>query len=207
MDEKAQKYFTYEKQRNAPIHDMQTKDLMKLLNENNYEKGAWVLHMLRMLTLDLQTMKEDRFTGIMREFYQTYHGRRASTEDFRRMVERNVGTDMKWFFDQWVYGAAIPTYRYAWRSEKQPDGQYRVRLQVRQEKVPDTFLMYVPVTIDLGNNRLARLRVRVTGSMTELDLPVLLPSEPRSVRFNDMQGVLADVKSAGWNATTSSVSP
>ena len=35
-----------------------------------YGKGAFVLHMLRMLTLDLQTMKEDRFTNILRDFYR-----------------------------------------------------------------------------------------------------------------------------------------
>ena len=28
------------------------------------------------------------------------------------------------------------------------DGQYRVRLQVQQEDVPETFLAYVPVTVD-----------------------------------------------------------
>ncbi|MEP7324583.1 MAG: M1 family aminopeptidase [Gemmatimonadota bacterium] len=167
-------------------------------NDIVYQKGAWVLHMLRMLTLDLQTMKEDRFTNIMRDFYRTYHSSRASTEDFRRVVERNVGTDMGWFFNQWVYNSAIPTYRVAWRSEPQPDGQFKVRLRVQQEKVPEDFIMYVPVTIDLGGNRVARVRVKITGAVSEVLLPVTLPSQPRSVKFNDMQGVLAEVKTTSW---------
>jgi len=37
----------YEKQHPSPIHDTQTTDLLRLLNANNYQKGAWVLHMLR----------------------------------------------------------------------------------------------------------------------------------------------------------------
>ncbi len=163
-----------------------------------YSKGAWVLHMLRMLTLDLQSMKEDRFTAIMREFYQTYRGGRASTEDFRATVERHVGADMRWFFDQWIYGHTIPTYRVAWQSAAQPDGQHRVRLRVRQENVPPEFMMYVPVTVDLGNNRLARARIRVTGATSEIDFPVPLPGPAKAVRFNDMMGVLADVKNEGW---------
>lgn len=167
-------------------------------NDIVYQKGAWVLHMLRMLTLDLQTMKEDRFTNIMREFYRTYHDSRASTEDFRRVVERNVGADMGWFFNQWVYSAAVPTYRVAWRSEPQGDGTFRVRLRVQQEKVPDDFMMYVPVTVDLGGNRLARARVRIAGPSSEILLPLALPSQPRSVKFNDMQGVLAEVKTTSW---------
>ena len=71
-----------------------------------YKKGAWVVHMLRILMLDLKTMNEDRFTETMQDFYRSYQGQRASTDDFRRVVERHAGTDMGWFFDQWVYGTA-----------------------------------------------------------------------------------------------------
>ena len=46
-----------------------------------------------------RTMNEDRFTETMREFYQTYQGKRASTEDFRRVAERHLGADLGWFFD------------------------------------------------------------------------------------------------------------
>ena len=39
--------FDYEQKNRIPIHDLDTQDLFKLLNGNNYQKGAWVLHMLR----------------------------------------------------------------------------------------------------------------------------------------------------------------
>jgi peptidase M1-like protein len=162
-----------------------------------YQKGAWVLHMLRALMIDLKTMNEDRFTGMMRDFYATYRGKRASTEDFRRMVERHTGADMGWFFDQWVYRSEIPTYRYAYQVSSVEGGKYRVRLRVRQEQVPDDFQMYVPVTVELGKDSRARARVKIKGPLTELELP-LMPSEPKSVRFNDLDGVLAEVKSMGW---------
>ena len=162
-----------------------------------YKKGAWVVHMLRMLMLDLKTMKEDRFTQTMQDFYQSYQGKRASTADFRQVVERHAGTDMGWFFDQWVDGTSLPTYRVAYRSEPMDGGQFRVRLQVLQEGVPDTFLMYVPVTIEMGKDRVARLRVKVTGPRTEIELPPM-PAQPKAVRFNDLEGVLADVKMGDW---------
>jgi hypothetical protein len=163
-----------------------------------YEKGAWVVHMLRILMLDLSTMSDDRFTGMMRDFYQTYEGRRASTEDFRRTVERHTRADMGWFFDQWVHSAAIPTYRVAQRVEPAGDGKFRVRLRVRQENVPDDFQMYVPVTLDLGKGRLARVRVKVKGPVSEIELPIM-PEEPKSVKFNDLEGVLAEVKGGKWD--------
>ena len=153
--------------------------------------------MLRILTLDLGTMNEDRFTGIMKDFYRKYEGRRASTDDFRRVVERHTNTDMGWFFDQYIYNAAIPTYRVAHKVEQGADGQYRVRLRVRQEGVPESFRMYVPVTLDLGRKQAARFRVKVAGAITELELPPV-PSEPKKVVFNDLEGALAEVKTASW---------
>jgi predicted metalloprotease with PDZ domain len=162
-----------------------------------YKKGAWVVHMLRILMLDLKTMDEDRFTETMRDFYRSYQGKRASTADFRRVVERHTGMDMGWFFDQWIYGSALPTYRVAYRAVAMEDGQYRVRLQVQQDGVPDDFMMYVPVTLDLGKDRVAHLRVKVKGPRSELELPPM-PAAPKSVKFNDLEGVLANVKMVGW---------
>ena len=162
-----------------------------------YKKGAWVVHMLRILMLDLKSMNEDRFTETMQDFYRTYEGKRASTADFRRVVERHTGTDMGWFFDQWVDGTAIPTYKVAYHAEPMGDGQFRIRLRVVQEGVPDEFLAYVPVTLDLGKDRVARVRVKVTGARSDLVLPPM-PAEPKSLKFNDFEGVLADVKSVSW---------
>ncbi len=47
MKSEAEQYFSFEKRTRTPIHDTETEDLFKLLNANNYQKGAWVLHMLR----------------------------------------------------------------------------------------------------------------------------------------------------------------
>jgi hypothetical protein len=163
-----------------------------------YQKGAWVLHMLRILMLDLKSMKEDQFTAMMQDFYSTYRGRRASTGDFQGVVEKHIGVRMDWFFKEWVYGTGIPTYRVAYKTEPTGAGQYRVKLRVTQEGVGDDFQMYVPVTVDLGQNRVARVRVKVSGPTSEIDLPLLLPAEPKTVKFNDLEGVLCDVKMVGW---------
>jgi hypothetical protein len=163
-----------------------------------YLKGAWVLHMLRILMLDLRTMNEDPFTAGMREFYGSFNGKRASTDEFRAIVERHAGIPLDWFFDQWVHGTGIPTYTVAHQVRTTDDGKWRVRLRVKQTGVPGSFRMYVPVSIDLGNNRFARMRVRVEGPLTELDLPVVLPAQPVGLKFNELEGVLAEVKTEKW---------
>lgn len=161
-----------------------------------YAKAAWVLHMLRVLMLDLNTVNEDRFTALLRDFYTTYRGRRASTEDFRRVAERHAGVDLGWFFDQWVYGTAVPSYRVAYKFEPE-GGKYRFKLKVWQENVPDDFVMYVPVTVDLGQGRQARLRVKVEGPVSDIDLG-LVPLEPKGLTFNELSGVLCEFKMVKW---------
>lgn len=162
-----------------------------------YEKGAWITHMLRMLMLDLNTAKDDRFSAMMRDFQERYAGRSATTADFQHVVEEHVGLPMDWFFDQWVKGAAIPTYHVAWTTEATPEGRQRVRLRVTQEGVPPEFQAWVLVSADLGENRFANFRIKVTGSQTEYTSP-LLPAAPRAVRFNELHSVLADVKTEAW---------
>ena len=162
-----------------------------------YEKGAWTLHMLRILMLDLRTMKEDRFEATMRDYFQTYKGRSASTDDFRRIAEKHAGAPLDWFFDQWLNTTAIPEYRVAWTAAQGQGGNYTVKLRVRQQNVSDSFLAYVPVKIELEGGQVARLRVKVQGPLTEIDLPPM-PAKPRSLVFNDLSGVLADVSMEGW---------
>jgi hypothetical protein len=103
---------------------------------------------------------------------------------------------MDWFFDQWVYGTGIPTYRVAWQSEQAGDN-WQVRLRVDQERVPADFLMYVPVLLELENNVSVRVRVKVTGAHSDIQLPPV-PARPKRVKFNDLEGVLAEVREVPW---------
>ncbi len=171
-------------------HDPEQYDLIV------YRKGAWVLHMLRNLMLDVRTMKEDAFSETMRDFYLTFRGHRASTQDFQTVVERHMGQPMDWFFQEWVDGTAIPTYVLSHRAEKAADGQYRVKLRLRQQNVPETFRMSVPVNIETADGKETLVRVEVRGPVTEAE--VMLPAEPIKFELNPLESVLAEVKEEGW---------
>ncbi len=162
-----------------------------------YKKGAWVLHMLRNYLLDLNTMKEDKYRNMMREFFSAYVGSSASTEDFQRVVEKHAGANMGWFFKQWVYGTGIPSYTYATRVEEAPGGKYKVTLRVKQANVPADFQMAVPVKIDFGGGKAARVRVMVRGAESEQVLP-LMPLEPEKIIFNDLESVLCEAEEESW---------
>lgn len=162
-----------------------------------YDKGAWVIHMLRNLFMDMQTMDESAFEALMRDVATRFKNQRISTAQFQAVVEEHLGgADMQWFFDQWVHGSAIPTWRWAWRGEEVADG-YRLTLRVRQSGVPDDFRAIVPVTVGFGAEGAATMKVLIEGPETVVELP-LLPREPVEIVFNDFMSVLADVDDENW---------
>ncbi|MBD0279679.1 MAG: M1 family metallopeptidase [Flavisolibacter sp.] len=93
---------------NKPVVDS-TSDLMDLLNANSYQKGAWVLHMLR------NTVGDTVFQKIIRSYYQQYKGSNADTRDFQAIAEKVTGKSWQSFFDQWLYQPGIPKISVHWQ--------------------------------------------------------------------------------------------
>jgi aminopeptidase N len=162
-----------------------------------YHKGAWVLHMLRVMLTDPETGSDQLFTDIMKTFYTRHRGGKAATRSFQQVAEEVVGVDLGWFFDQWVYRSAIPTYTFSSSLVDQPDGTVRASIRIRQENVPDDFKMVVPIELDFGDQGSATVQVLVEGPLTEQELPPL-PMRPRSITFNPYESVLAETRTEGW---------
>jgi aminopeptidase N len=74
----------------------QLSDPGEMLNDNAYEKGGWLLHMLR------RQVGEDAFFEGIRGFYRRYRDATALTDDFRLVMEEASGQNLEWFFDQWA---------------------------------------------------------------------------------------------------------
>ena len=85
-----------------PIIDTAATDLMDLLNTNNYQKGAWVLHSLERLVGDPAF-----FAGI-RAYYAAYRDRTALSSDFAATMSTAAGTDLRWYFDQALLQPGYP---------------------------------------------------------------------------------------------------
>jgi hypothetical protein len=158
-----------------------------------YKKAALVLHMLRNLLVDLKTMQEDRFRTMMKDYYNTHRGDRITTQDFRRLVEKHVGVDMGWFFNQWVYRSDLPTYEFTWDYEPSGRNMYTVHCKVVTTGVPDDFQMYVPLEIEIDKDNKAYIRIFIDSPVYEFSLPDL-PRIPRNLRLNPFESVLAKVK-------------
>jgi hypothetical protein len=157
-----------------------------------YKKGAWVLHMLRNLLLDLNSGDETRFRALLHDFHEAHRNGYATTAEFRAAAEAAAGEDLSWFFAQWVYGTDVPTYHWSWDVAERTPGQWVVHGRVQQSNVPDSFRAQVIVRVDFGGGRFARARGWVDGPETTFDLPAT-SERPVDVQFNDLESVLAEV--------------
>ena len=139
-----------------------------------YPKGAFVLHMLRMMMWTSQ-QGDAAFQSMMKDFVQTYRGKAVSTEDFQSTVEKHMtqGMDlthdqkMDWFFNEWVRGTELPQYNFNFKFDKDTDGKIVMNWTLQQSSVSDAFQMPVPIYLELANKQLAKLGViSIKGNTT-----------------------------------------
>jgi hypothetical protein len=166
-----------------------------------YPKGAYVLHMIRMMMFDNKT-GDQNFKITMQDFVQTYSGKAATTEDFKAMVEKHMTAEMDlegnhrmdWFFNEYVYGTALPSYKIDYNFNKDANGDVVFGLKVTQSGVDDKFRMLVPIYLELADGRIVNLgRARLLGNKAvEEKLPLKgLKDAPKRAFLNYYDDVLA----------------
>ncbi len=165
-----------------------------------YPKGGYILHMIRMMMWEPKA-GDERFKVAMRDFVKSYSNRPASTEDFKATLEKHMtpqmdmdgNRKMDWFFDQYVYGTALPTYKLEHTVSKDDKGTV-LKFNVTQSKVPDNFKMPVPLYLELGDGRIARLgMVNLTGNTSvEQTVPLGQANVKRAMLsyYNDVLGLI-----------------
>jgi len=86
----------------------ETSNYMSLLNSNSYQKGGWILHMLR------KELGDTIFHKAIRAYYSQYANSNADTRDLQKVFEKTSGKDLSAFFDQWLYSPGVPEIEVKW---------------------------------------------------------------------------------------------
>ena len=105
-----------------------------------YQKGAWVLHMLRWNLGD----------SLFFESLQTYANRfafsNALTGDFKNVIEEVSGKDFDWFFEQWIYKAGFPELEIEWEYNRHQTGRYIINAKIAQTQTIEN-IFNIPMEI------------------------------------------------------------
>jgi hypothetical protein len=78
--------------------------------DTSYDKGAWVLHMLR------HVLGDEAFFDTLRAYRAAFEYSAAGTADCQAVCEATFGGSLDWFFSEWIHGSRYPSYEYGWRS-------------------------------------------------------------------------------------------
>ncbi|HVZ56922.1 MAG TPA: M1 family metallopeptidase [Chitinophagaceae bacterium] len=146
---------------NHPVVDTAVTDYMQLLNPNSYQKGGWILHMLR------HQLGDSVFWRSIRTYYAQYAGRNADTRDLQAVFEKVSGRNLQVFFDQWLYQPGVPVVSLGW---KQVAGKLVVTVRQLQPR-PFSFPLELAVRTATGDVRRERIEVRRAQESFTLPAP------------------------------------
>lgn len=161
-----------------------------------YPKGAYLLHMIRMMMFDHRGGGDGRFREMMRDFVQTNFNKNVSVEEFKQAVEKHMTPQMDldkngkmdWFFDEWVDGTEIPAYQVGYQTGSA--GGNTITVSIAQSGVSDSFRMLVPIYADFGKGW-TRLGAAKMAGNTTVEIPnIPLPQSPKRITVCALDDVL-----------------
>lgn len=154
----------------SPVVDTTVVDPNAMLSTNTYQKGAWVLHMLR------AEVGDEAFFEGLRAFYREFRDANALSDDFRRTMERVSGRDLGRFFRQWLREPGIPVLDGAWTWNV---GTRRLQLNLVQKQARP-FDLRLDVAVYLRGSDVPRIETLRLDEATER-FTIPLPSAPDRV--------------------------
>ncbi len=162
------------------LRAINTKSGTDIYNRLVYTKGAYILHMIRMMMWNPRTGDTD-FKALMQDFLKTYTNRPATTEDFKAMVEKHMlpamdltrNRRMDWFFNEYVYGTALPHYNLDYSFSPGQNGP-TLTFKLTQSGVDNNFAMLVPLYLEMTNGRVMRLGAATMVGNTTIDQQIPL---------------------------------
>ena len=158
-----------------------------LFNSTIYDKGAWVLHMLRW------ELGDKIFFKILREYYRKYKYSNASTGDFINVCESVSGKDLDKFFDQWIIGVGEIELNYNWETIQIGDN-YKTIIDLKQ--VQEKYEEY-HFTLEIGMqyevDEIEYHKFYINSNL--MQLTISSSKKPESILIDPNQRILLSAKS------------
>ncbi|MBE0570990.1 MAG: M1 family metallopeptidase [Ignavibacteriaceae bacterium] len=143
-----------------------------LFTRTMYDKGAWVLHMLRW------EVGDSTFFNILRTYYETYKYSNASTNDFKIICEEVSGKNLDKFFEQWVHGKGQIELEY--KTETIMSGEdylLRIKLEQIQEDYEEYhFPFEIHISFKDSTEKSYRYEIVSKDTLLEISATVMLES-------------------------------
>jgi aminopeptidase N len=152
----------YFKESPGPIVDTTITDIDKVLSPNTYQKAGWVLHMLR------REIGDAAFWAGIRSYYLAFQNKNAMTSDFQHKMEEASGTNLKEFFNQWLYRPGHPILEF---SSAYDAKSKKINVTVTQKQAGAPFKMPLEIGFYLpGSDQPVIEKVKIEGSSQKFSI-------------------------------------
>lgn len=168
----------FSKRFKAPLVDSLTSDLNERLNPNAYQKGSWVLHMLRV------QLGDSLFWEGIRNFYSEFQYQNASSEAFWTSMEKSTGQDLDAFFEQWLYQSGHPKIK---ASLETKNGQQYLNISQTQKQL---FSFPLKVAFHDENNNVVMMRYQIAAHENSFALPASMNTKRLSFALDPLMELL-----------------
>jgi aminopeptidase N len=166
-----------------PVIDTAQRNLMALLDRNSYEKGGFVLHMLR------RQVGDSAFFHALRDYYTQHRDGTALSDDLRVAMEQASGQQLGWFFDQWLRRPGYAEVDVTWSYDP---SSHQVSLDVVQGERFGPFRFPLTVGVRQGDGVIRRETITVPAEhQVRLILAGRYASTPQALEADPDIEVLA----------------
>ncbi|PWB72806.1 hypothetical protein C3F09_06040 [candidate division GN15 bacterium] len=125
---------------NGSVYVTDTTSVASIFSRTVYDKGAWVLHMLR------GVIGETKFSQLLNTYFNSqYRHSSLTSAEFQALVESVYGQDLSWFFQEWLYGTKRPAYNWAYYTEPATGGGYDTYIWVSQVQTTNPLVFQMPI--------------------------------------------------------------
>lgn len=164
------------------VHD-NLRDMSQVTSGQTYQKGAWILHMLRDLLSDAA------FQEGIHSYYTRYVNGTASTQDLQQEMESASGMDLEPFFQQWLYGGGHIILEANWRYLKESK---EVEIVIEQVQTDGNTFEF-PIEFGLyGSNELTPKITRAQCDAQQQTFRIPVDKKPVSVLLDPRTVLLAE---------------
>lgn len=165
------------------VHD-NLNDMSKVTTIQTYQKGAWILHMLR------NRVGDEAFEKGIKTYYQKYMNRNATTTDFIKEMELASGMDLTLFFKQWLYQGGNVELNGTWQYDAKTK-----KIVIALNQVQKKYAFSIPVEIAIYDKGIATPRIEKV-SLDKLTGKFEFPSEalPERIEIDPHTKLLASWK-------------
>jgi aminopeptidase N len=161
----------YYEKKAAPVIDTTVTNLMGLLNPNSYQKGAWVLHMLRF------EIGDEAFFRGMKLYYKKFYNSNAITSDFRSVMEQVSGRNLKRFFRQWLYVVGQPDLK-IWNEPGKKKDEMLICIEQKQDYLFEFDLEFL-ISDNSGERTVkAHVNERITKIPVKAQIDAIITPDP-----------------------------